>query len=436
MALSNDLRILLSLPACDVRAHPAAADFPGGVPADAKPVTRALTLKPRQPRWHSTGLYAPPGQLIEVTVPAAAAGQGFKVRIGCHRDRLWRSDTWTRVPDITRAFAITNTLTQAANAFGGPLYIEVPEGCPPEPLEITVSGGIPAPHFKLGETTLEAWRNEIRHYPVPWAEIEGRYLTLSLPSENIRQLDDPDAVCRFWDGVQEANARLASLPAPQLDRFVLDRQISAGYMHSGYPIMAHLDQRHTVANPAALAKGSWGFFHELGHNHQRGDWTFAGTGEVTCNLFSMHTFETVCHLPMTSHAAMKDSARERRMRKFFGGNGTFEDWKQDPFLALTLYHQLAAGFGWEVFYKVFAQYRSLPAAERPRTDDAKRDQFLVRMSQATGRNLGPLFDAWTIPISATARNAVTNLPSWLPEPDFPQRYRNPPETAAQPPKQD
>ena len=25
----------------------------------------------------------------------------------------------------------------------------------------------------------------------------------------------------------------------------------------------------------------WGFFHELGHNHQLGDRTFSGSGEVT-----------------------------------------------------------------------------------------------------------------------------------------------------------
>jgi hypothetical protein len=30
----------------------------------------------------------------------------------------------------------------------------------------------------------------------------------------------------------------------------------------------------------------WGHFHELGHNHQQGAWTWACTGEVTVNFFS------------------------------------------------------------------------------------------------------------------------------------------------------
>jgi hypothetical protein len=31
-------------------------------------------------------------------------------------------------------------------------------------------------------------------------------------------------------------------------------------------------------------KGCWGMFHELGHNMQRSEWTFSGSGEVTVNF--------------------------------------------------------------------------------------------------------------------------------------------------------
>lgn len=58
-------------------------------------------------------------------------------------------------------------------------------------------------------------------------------------------------------------------------------------MHSGYPIMTHLDAAPRMVNLAALRSvGEWGLFHELGHNHQADAWTFDGTVEVTCNLFS------------------------------------------------------------------------------------------------------------------------------------------------------
>ena len=90
-----------------------------------------------------------------------------------------------------------------------------------------------------------------------------------------------------------------------------------------------------------------------------------------------------------------------------------------------VYHQLVEGFGWEPFYRVFAEYRALPRDERPKTDGQKRDQFMVRFSRAVGKNLGPLFETWRIPTSAQARASVAALPAWLPEPDFPKRYTAP-----------
>ena len=208
------------------------------------------------------------------------------------------------------------------------------------------------------------------------------------------------------------------------ERFVLDRQISAGYMHSGYPIMAHLDQADKVANMASLKQGNWGFYHELGHNHQRPEWTFSGTGEVTCNIFSMYCYEKVCGLPKEGHPAITAANREKLMRRYLGGGGTFEQWQADPFLALLFYRHLVDGFGWEAFRKVFTEYRDLPPGQRPKTDAEKHDQWLTRFSNQVGKNLGPFFEAWKIPTSPAARDAVKALPVWLPEPNFPKAYQS------------
>ena len=77
-------------------------------------------------------------------------------------------------------------------------------------------------------------------------------------------------------------------------------------------------------------------------------------------------------------------------------------------------------FGWEPFLKVFAEYADLPERERPAGDAAKRDQWLVRLSRTLGRDLGPFFEAWGVPVSAVARRSVEPLPDWLPE-GFPPR---------------
>lgn len=70
-------------------------------------------------------------------------------------------------------------------------------------------------------------------------------------------------------------------------RFVVDRQISAGAGHSGYPAMATKDWTDSIASGSIIQSGSWGLWHELGHNHQSPPFTMEGQTEVSVNIFSM-----------------------------------------------------------------------------------------------------------------------------------------------------
>lgn len=259
------------------------------------------------------------------------------------------------------------------------------------------------------------WRNSIRFRPAPWAELATDKIILTFKSDPVRTLDDPEAVLHHWDKVQDANADLATYPAvrPCPMRIVSDVQISAGYMHSGYPIMTWLDVTNAFTDLNVLRSGKgWGFYHELGHNHQTPDWTFDGTGEVTVNLFSMHTLEVVCgQSPKESTSrALENTAK---LKKYLAAPD-FEVWKNDAFLALAMYAELRLEFGWEAYQKVFAEYRDLPADQRPKSEMAKRDQWMVRMSRAVNKNLGPFFTAWGIPTSQEARDSIKALPAWMP----------------------
>ena len=40
---------------------------------------------------------------------------------------------------------------------------------------------------------------------------------------------------------------------------------------------------------------------------------------------------------------------------------------------------------------------------------------MVRFSKTVGRNLGPFFEAWGVPTSATAHESIAKLPLWLPK---------------------
>ena len=130
----------------------------------------------------------------------------------------------------------------------------------------------------------------------------------------------------WWDGVMDACADLATIPRvrERPERYVADEQISAGYMHAGYPIMTHLDAAPRFVDLANLStKGDWGMFHEMGHNHQHRDWTFGGTTEVTCNLFSLYCMET-CSSEGAGHGSMSPETIARNAALYRKGGSTFD----------------------------------------------------------------------------------------------------------------
>ena len=116
---------------------------------------------------------------------------------------------------------------------------------------------------------------------------------------------------------------------------------------------------------ALRTRGEWGLFHELGHNHQKGEWTFTGTGEVTNNLLPLYLLETVCERPEMHENFVPDN-RAKMEREYVAAGADFAKWQSEPFLALVMYQQLRDAFGWETYKKVFAEYRALPDSERPK----------------------------------------------------------------------
>jgi hypothetical protein len=417
---------MMTKPANEIAAHPAAAFFPGEVPKAAKSMHKKLTINTRTPGWHSTGLYVRPGELVVVTLPPQAADKGLSLLIGCHTDNIGGPNEWRRMPVVSRTWPLHQAITEGANFVGGLVYINVPHGCALGEIEAEIAGAVEAPLFVLGETKLDDWISRISKLPGPWAELATKKIILTVPSRAVKELRDPVDPLQVWDQVMDACADLARIPRDRgwPERIVVDEQISAGSLHAGYPIMAHLDTANGIVNynSAVIARGegAWAFFHEIGHNHQMPEWTFDGAGEVTVNLFTMYVHDKVCKRTDLGTELTNQAERNKKIKPYFDSGAKFQDWKSDPFLALCMYIQLQQAFGWEAFQDVFEEYRKLPQAERPKNDDEKRDQWMVRFSRRAGKNLGPFFEVWGVPISAAARAQVANLPTWLPE-NFPPK---------------
>ncbi|MBM4370974.1 MAG: hypothetical protein FJ098_04930, partial [Deltaproteobacteria bacterium] len=242
-------KLALELPAGEV--EPLPCDFPGPVPPDAEEVTRTLVLDASypgldpdysfadagDPLWLGTGLYAAPGRPVEVTASASWAGQGLSIRVSPFTDTLWGASSWTRFPEVSRSWPLEGVELTVASAFGGPIYLEVPGGVALGPGQVTFQGAVPMARYVHGETA--DFQEQLAAAPAPVVELEGDGLVLTVLREELSPAVEPEALMGFWGEVLAADAVLAALdgPRPRPERIAVDRQISAGWMHSGYPVM-------------------------------------------------------------------------------------------------------------------------------------------------------------------------------------------------------
>ena len=137
----------------------------------------------------STGVYALPGAAIELVVPQGVVDAGLELSIGSHTDQLWHKEEVTRFPALVRREPITETSFEMSSGFGGLVYIWIPSGSSLGEIEVEMSGGVFAPLYIHGETTLEEWQTEHKQPCTFWgASTDGLRLTLA---DQLRSLEDP-----------------------------------------------------------------------------------------------------------------------------------------------------------------------------------------------------------------------------------------------------
>uniref|UniRef100_A0A3Q2G1L0 TRPM8 channel-associated factor homolog n=1 Tax=Cyprinodon variegatus TaxID=28743 RepID=A0A3Q2G1L0_CYPVA len=360
--------------------------------------------------WISTGLYLSPGMKTDVVLPPKL------IQIGCHSDHL-KKKVLVRAPYVIKRFPVTSERMKVWNLWGGLIYLMAPRNIKlEEEQEIVVEEAVAAPYYKSGVTTAADW-SSVRQAPAPWAEIEFDNVIFTVPSGRIRQLEIPLEAEKLWNDIMKAVADLAVIPqkfTPK-ERFVVDVQISIGFLHSGYPIMMMPSAGAQLFKPdGAWTKGLWGEIHELGHNQQRSPWEFPShTSEATCNLWSVYVHEEVLGLGRAEVCrSLKPQKRKDRIEKYIEEGRNLSSWS--VWVALETYLQLQEKFGWAVFKQVFAQYHDMTNV--PRDKEGKMNLYAETFSKAADMNLSGFFKAWGWPIKPATEEKLSNLPAWTDHP--------------------
>ncbi|MGA0133500.1 MAG: M60 family metallopeptidase [Opitutales bacterium] len=432
-ALHKSIKDYMALDPAEVKAHPAAADFPGAVNSKAR-VTRTVSYDPdllhrwdtkagNAPNlatgpdaWQETGLYAAPGETVVIDAAALPEGRTVHVIVGCHRDSLLRLDDWKRFPIITRSFELKTGKNKVANAFGGQLFIHVRGREAGQPgktsARLAFANAVEMPTYVLGKDTPQSWAKS-RGAPAPWGTLVGRAAILHVRSEDLAKMADPKALLEWWDKCLSLEDDLVALRRLAPERVVPDRQISAGYMHSGYPFMCWI--KPSAAEMIDLGKltkqGNWGFFHELGHNHQRRDWTFDGQVEVTCNFFSLYLMEKLVGLPTgQGHGSMKDL--DALLRRRFG-----EPENKGPFEQLGTFVLLIRAHGWEPLRATLRSYADEPG---PKGKEEQQSSFVERYGRFSKSDVSDYFVKLGYHVGDSTRAKLASLPKFRPALPSPQ----------------
>lgn len=373
--------------------------------------------------WQSTGLYAAADNEFTVEVPEGT--ENLTLQIGAHTDILDK----VMSKDLKRESisAIKRTLKPGINKiktkYNGLIYLIPTKPKAGTKINVKISGAVNAPYFVLGKTTEEEWRKTIRNYPAPWAELESKGVILTIPSEGIRNLDNPKALMEKWDEIVNSYNKLVGIapdrPEPHRSpdrpfRYVADVQISLGYMHSGYPIMYFIGKESKkIVDINQIQKEAWGFWHELGHNYQQLAWRWSQIVEVTCNIHSIHIREMYGNPSRLDEIQNDGKSDYEKAMEFINNSNPNKNYNDDSQISvmsrLVMFIQLQRAYGWDFYTKLETAYRELPADELLKitpTDQDKIDNFIIMACKISGEDLLEFFDHWALKYSENVREKV------------------------------
>lgn len=392
------------------------------------------------PPTYSTGLYAPAGENIRITVPEGVIG--LTVQIGVHTDNIAGKEAPRRDFIIYTRKELFPGNNYVRNLYGGTIWIQT-ASTRPEPLSLKFAGAVRANDFVLGKSNVADWKKEVLANDVPWMDLIGKRTAFTVPRSLIVKFiqagraDHIDEALALWDESYEKDyynwMGLSPTATDKKNRYpslwergVMDIHPSAGYAHSGNPWIMQEDEYwlDELTNPVTIKKGtSWGSYHEVGHNYQAGDsWSWQDLGETTNNLFIFNAARNRGETNRINfHPALGSMIPAALTFAKRTGTKSFSNFPADlnigenaPFARLTPFLQIFDKIkgkngesGWDFFPYIYSKARNENFSTS--LEQAKRDYFYRQLCHFAATDFDRFFNAWGIPVSASAKREIRNL---------------------------
>ena len=399
-----------------------------------------------------TGHYAPPGELITITIPTNHVDKGMSVMIGAHeRDHSNLSQT-NRFLRISNRFGLSTEETKIVNPFGGGIYMLVPEGSNFGYFDIKIDGAVKSPYFSTREakgTDLSVWQAELAEQSVKWVDIESDKFMTTLPIDVLDginpgsiNLTDPRLMMEKWDEVADGFNYVGGRPQERsrAEYIISDTRIPDGGYGTGYPAVYDDDDEGMMAiallrdEPQKIG-GVVTMFHEMGHL----EWhpTLGNAVESIVHLPAVYIWNKYYDLPLDT--AFKYSAFQKLTM-----DQTTIDWiitdnfrnniaiSCDPTMHPSVCHEvryqhrghaiyieIADLFGWDAIYKTHKVFYDEWKINTQKDwgfmgmvngNQISDDELILAASNANNVNMAPLFHFWGRQPSEELANQLKNLP--------------------------
>ncbi|KAF0813762.1 Alpha-amylase [Andreprevotia sp. IGB-42] len=374
--------------------------------------------------FQSTGYWVQPGDVLVVSYyyTGAAPSQVPEIWIHSIDDDTWNYDSDQKVKLAVGSTTITATRAGAVyaavfnNPTGGEMKIEL------------VSGGRVMPRFVLGQHSAADWTQMLATYgDAPYGELVSKRAMLTATMAKVKKFaTDPVGVMTTWDeivrledeqyGIVPGNAWPHN-PTPHRFHFV-ELPPYDGWMYSWQYRMASASDDGAIGavlNNKTLRTDGWGPWHELGHQYQMSSFTWADQTEVTVNLSSAYVQRALGNVSRFESGGTwtKSLAYLNQATRDFAT-------QSDLFVRASMFWQLDLTFGRDFYARVGTNYRNMPAAQRPGTDAAKKQTFVIETSRVAGYDLTPFFVQWGVPVDTATKTTLNGLalktltqPIWL-----------------------
>ncbi len=370
-----------------------------------------------------TGAYAPPGAIVEVNVPPALVGTGFKVRVGAHTWDLTAKNSITRLDRVSLAYDIDCSNMLVSNPLGGGIYIEVPFEANADAVDVEIRNAVRSPFYAARSFTQHTsdseWNTEQTH-GAPWADLESDHFMIQVPTPWLDEIDDPAVLMAEWDAAMQSILDLYGIT--ETDKTMLYVQVDTilrsvanfpGYPMSNFPYnpaapSANNNSRAFLRSPADVDYVTW---HELGH--QLFFTKFQGETESVVHLPAVNYMNKVFGVDLDT-AFSSSSFRNPNVNL----DQAFMNWAVRPNFQQGLpmrsarpnseklyqrrgyahYVIIAELFGWEALERFWASEHADFANgidyDRNSNGDGDTDSRILRMSRAAGVDLRPLLHVW------------------------------------------